>query len=306
MITDIHLPRRTRIRTATFPFRSRLSACPRVEAPHPRRRCSHSPGAAVSYARRRDPRRCVAQLPSRADRASRCSLRPLTGTLGVRLRGSTLREFRFAVGSRDGPRSTVWKCWVQGAEAYIAGRLFGSEAKISLHSTGECQWSCTDTWVRRDPNRRNADRHIAKWKVVYPQDNTALLAFRVAIPLSELRTDAVQPGQKRAFWVGNAPAGSTVEFCFYFTRELHGPPATDSNPALRHVASLRLRDGRWLVTFVWLRSLLAVDVTAARDAAVTQACEAGVLVRPEHRIALFALPTADTSAAVLEVRATDA
>lgn len=200
----------------------------------------------------------------------------------------------------------MWKCWVQGDEAYIAGRLFGSEAKISLHFTGECQWSCTDMWVRRDPSRRNADRHIAKWKVVYPQDNTALLAFRVAIPVSELRPEPLQPGQKKAFWVGNAPAGSTVEFRFYFTRELAGPPATDSNPALRHVASLHLRDRRWLVTFVWLRSLSAVDVTAARDAAVTQAREAGVQIRPEHRIALFALPTPDASAAVLEVCATDA
>ncbi len=186
----------------------------------------------------------------------------------------------------------MWKCWVQGAEAYITGRLFESEAKISLHSTGECQWSRTDTWVQRDPNRRNADRHIAKWKVVYPQDNTAFLAFRVAVPVSELRPEPVQSGQKRAFWIGNAPADSTVEFCFYFTRELDGPPVTNSNPALRHLASLRLRDGRWLVTFVWLRSLSAVDVIAARGAAVTQAREAGVQVRPGHRIALFAPPTA--------------
>lgn len=228
------------------------------------------------------------------------------GALGVRLRGSALREFRFAVGSKDGPRSTVWKCWVQRDEAYITGRLFGTEAKISLHSSGDCQWSCTDTWVRRDPSRRNADRHIARWQLTYPQDNNAVLAFRVAVPVSELRPEQVQPDQKKAFWIGNAPAGSTVEFCFYFTRECDGSPATVSNPALGHVASLRLHDGRWLVCFVWLRSLSAVDVAAARDAAVTQVRGAGVQVNVEHRIALFALPTANTSAAVLEVCATAA
>ena len=215
-----------------------------------------------------------------------------------------MREFRFAVGSRSGPRSTVWKCWVQGAEAYIAGRLFGSEAKFSLHSSGECQWSCTDAWVQRDPSRRNADRHIARWQVNYPRDNNAILAFRVAVPVSELRAEPLPPDQKKAFWIGNGPAGSTVEFCFYFTRGLEDPPATDSNPALRHVASLRLRDRRWLVAFVWLRSLSAVDIAAARDAAVAQAREAGVQVRAEHRIALFALPTSDASAAALEVCAT--
>lgn len=216
-----------------------------------------------------------------------------------------MREYRFAVGSRDGPRSTVWKCWVQGAEAYISGRLFGSEAKVSLHSSGDCQWSCTDAWVQQDSNRRNADRHIAKWQLAYPQDNDALLAFRVAVPASELRVEPLDAGQKKVHWVGNAPIGSTVEFCFYFTRALPGPPATNGNPALRHMASLPMRDGRWLVVFVWLRSLSAGDVATARDAAVQQAREAGVQVRAEHRIALFALPTAKTTAAVLEVCAAE-
>lgn len=217
-----------------------------------------------------------------------------------------MREFRFAVGWKNGPRSTVWKCWVQGAETYIAGRLFGSEAKISLHSSGDCQWSCTDRWVQSHPDRRNADRHIAKWQLTYPQGNDALLAFRVAVPVSELRPQPRPPSHKKALWVGNAPVGSTVEFCFYFTRALCSPPATDSNSTLRHVASLPLRDGRWLVAFVWLRSLSASDVAAARDAAATQARHAGIDVRAEHRIALFALPTAETSAAVLEVCATGA
>ncbi len=112
--------------------------------------------------------------------------------------------------------------------------------------------------------------------------------------------------QQEGIMVGSAPTGSTVEFCFYFTRALDGPPPTDGNPALRHIVSLGLRDGRWLVAFVWLRSLSAADIAAARDAAVDQARVAGVQVRAEHRLALFALPTAETSAAVLEVCATDA
>lgn len=195
---------------------------------------------------------------------------------------------------------------MQGSEVYIAGRLFGAEAKISLHSSGDCQWSCTDMWVRRDPNRRNADRHIAKWQLTYPHDNNAILAFRVAVPVSELRPQPIPLGQKKAFWIGNAPEGSTVEFCFYITRQLDEAPPAGGNSALRHLASLPLRNGRWLVVFVWPRSLSAVDVAAARDAAAAQAREAGVQVRQEHRIALFGLPTAETSAAILEVCATDA
>lgn len=140
--------------------------------------------------------------------------------------------------------------------------------------------------------------------MTYPQDNNAILAFRVAVPVSELRSEPITSSQKKAFWIGNAPVGSTVEFCFYFTRQLDYPPPTDGNPALRHIASLKLRDGRWLVVFVWLRSLSASDIAAARDAAVAQARADGIQVCAEHRLALFALPTAETSAAVLEVCAT--
>lgn len=219
---------------------------------------------------------------------------------------SALREFRFAVGSEDGPRSTIWKCWVSGAEAYISGRLFGGEAKVSLHSSGECQWSCTDTWVLNDPTRRNADRHIAKWRLAYPTDCNAVLAFRVAVPVSELRPEPLPTGQKKALWVGNAPQGSTVEFCFYITAKLEAAPPASSTAETRHLASLRLRDSRWLVVFVWLRSLSAKDIADARNDALAQAREAGVKVSSKHRIALFALPTGDTSAAVMEVCAPDA
>jgi hypothetical protein len=157
----------------------------------------------------------------------------------------------------------------------------------------------------RDSSRRNADRHIAKWHLAYPQDDNALLAFRIAVPVSELRLENTPLSRKKTHWVGNAPGGSTVEFCFYFTRALDGPPATEGNPELRHIASLQLRDGRWLVTFVRLLCLSATEIAAARDTAVAQARDDGVQVRAEHRLAMFALPTAETSAAVLEVCAID-
>lgn len=220
-------------------------------------------------------------------------------------RGIKLREFRFAVGSKEGPKSTVWKCWVQGDETYISSRLFGSQAKISLHSSGQCQWSYTDTWVHKAPIRRNADRHIAKWSIAFPQDDTALLAFRVAVPISELRSISWQAGQKKAMWVGNAPAESTVEFCFYFTRAFDALPTTDGNPALRHLASLQLRNRRWFVVFARLQSLSTTDIAAARQAAIAQARDAGIQVHPDFRLALFALPTTQHCAGLLEVSATD-
>jgi hypothetical protein len=123
----------------------------------------------------------------------------------------------------------VWKCCVHGNEAYIFGGLFGGEAKICLHSTGECLWSRTARWVLGDLNRRNSDRHIAKWQLKYPRDNLAYMAFRVSVPVSELRREPERPGQKKAFWIGSAPSGSTVVFFFYFNRKLDCPNLGGNN-----------------------------------------------------------------------------
>ena len=95
-------------------------------------------------------------------------------------------EARFALGTRHGPKSTVWKAWVQGDESYITSRMFGSDLKVSIHSSGECQWSCTDTWVKKQDRQRNALRHIVKWKISPPTTNQALMVFRVEIPVSEM------------------------------------------------------------------------------------------------------------------------
>jgi hypothetical protein len=94
-------------------------------------------------------------------------------------------EARFATGSRLGPRSTIWKAWVHGDEAYIASRMFGSDMKASFHSSGQCQWSATDTWVRRQKDVRNSERHVKRWQVSYPAGNEALLVLCVEIPGSE-------------------------------------------------------------------------------------------------------------------------
>lgn len=56
------------------------------------------------------------------------------------------KEFRFCVGEVTGERSTVWKIWVNKNDIYILSRMMGSDAKISLHASGCCQFSRTLKW----------------------------------------------------------------------------------------------------------------------------------------------------------------
>ena len=51
----------------------------------------------------------------------------------------TVHEARVAVGRADGMRSTVWKFAVRNSEIYVFTRMFGADAKVSFHSSGECQ-----------------------------------------------------------------------------------------------------------------------------------------------------------------------
>lgn len=201
-------------------------------------------------------------------------------------------EARFAVGSRSGPRSTIWKAWVHGDEAYIASRMFGSDMKVSLHSSGQCQWSATETWVRRQSSVRNADRHVHRWQVDLPEGSQALLAFRVEIPVSELRALPPPTDRKKVWWVSGAPAGATVRFLFYLTRPSDSdpapPPAVESQ--MRHLFSFQLRSTRWLVAFVEVISLSAADIARARASVTEQARAAGLVPSAEHRLSLFIQP----------------
>src|ERR1700730_15473135 len=43
---------------------------------------------------------------------------------------------RFAVGSREDVRSSVWRLWARGNDLYLAARSFAGTAKISFHQSG--------------------------------------------------------------------------------------------------------------------------------------------------------------------------
>jgi len=214
-------------------------------------------------------------------------------------------EARFALGSRAGPRSTIWKAWVAGNEAYIASRMFGSDMKVSFHSSGRCQWSATDTWVRRQGIVRNAERHVYRWQVTYPTGNEALLLFRVEIPETELRLLPAPTDHKKVWWVSGQPLGATVRFLFYMTRPTDAEPQPAPSEQRRHLFSLRLRDTRCLVCIVDLISLSATDLEAARSAAIAQAAAAGFVPGSQHRLSLFIQPPPEGGAqGLLELCAT--
>lgn len=168
--------------------------------------------------------------------------------------------------------------------------MFGSDMKASFHSSGQCQWSATDTWVRRQTGVRNAERHVKRWQATYPDGNEALLVFRVEIPASELRAQEPPRDKKKVWWVAGIPPGATARFLFYMTRPSDVDPGSLANTAFRHLFSLQLRNARWLVCFVELISLSAADTESARAAVLGQVKTAGLVPHADHRMSLFIQP----------------
>lgn len=204
----------------------------------------------------------------------------------------TRKEARFAVGTRTGPRSTIWKAWVHNEEAYLASRMFGCDLKVSLHSSGACHWSATDHWVRSQPAVRNADRHIVRWQVTHPHGPESLLLLRVAIPVSEVRVLPPPTDRKKVFWVDGAPPESTVQFLFYLTRPLDREPSAPSTDRMRHLFSLGLRNRRWLVVFVEVISLSPEDLAHARRTVRAELAAKAPPPSGDLRMCLFSEPSA--------------
>ena len=215
-------------------------------------------------------------------------------------------EARFALGTRHGPKSTVWKAWVQGDESYITSRMFGSDLKVSIHSSGECQWSCTDTWVKKQDRQRNALRHIVKWKISPPTTNQALMVFRVEIPVSEMRPTPPPTDKKKVFWIDNVPEGATVRVIFYLTIPSASDPAVGRDLPHRHLFSLRLRNKRWLIALLDLISLSAGDLATARAAVQEQLRGLGHKPSSDHRSSLFIQPSKGAPHGLLELCPTEA
>lgn len=196
-------------------------------------------------------------------------------------------EVRIAVGSPTGRRSTVWKFFVQKNEIYILSRMFGSDAKVSLHSTGECQWSATGTWVKKVPGRRNAERHITKWVMPRPSGLTALHVFQVRIPETELRIIDVAENLHSVEWLPVPPKGHSVSLECYITPKSQYDPAPLANLPCPHLFSLPLADGRWFTVLHHNPPLDGKGLESLRNQMNVQAMAAGIQPKPEHRGSAF-------------------
>lgn len=124
---------------------------------------------------------------------------------------------RFAVGSVDGPRSSVWRAWVpkNKSDLYVSTRQLGSAIKVSLHEPGPARIALTTEWIRRSgfsPPAGQDKRLAVEW-----QRPRSRAPDKVARPLTIIVPwDEVRERQQRASndicWVDPPVEGMAVHF----------------------------------------------------------------------------------------------
>ena len=166
-------------------------------------------------------------------------------------------------------------------------RMFGSDCKVSLHSTGDCQFSATDSWVTRIAGRRNADRHMTKWSLPRPIGSAAAHVFQVRIPETELRVSEVAENLAAVRWLSVPPQGHTVSLECYFTPISENDPALTSKLPCPHLFSLHLADGRWFTVLHNVPPLDGKDLQPMRNQMNARARTLGIEPRAEQRGCLY-------------------
>ncbi len=198
------------------------------------------------------------------------------------------KEYRLAVGTSAGRRSTVWKFEVRKNDIYIFTRMFGSDAKVSLHETGACQWSATDIWVKKDAGRTNADRHFMKWLMPRPNGTASQHIFQVRIPETELRViDAPKENLSKVQWLPAPTPGHSVSIECYITPISQDDPAVTAKLPHDHLFSLPLADGRWFVALHHTPPLDGKDMEPVRSEMNAKARAEDIEPKPEHRASAF-------------------
>lgn len=206
-------------------------------------------------------------------------------------RAQKANELRVCAGTRGSAQSCIWKIWTRGNDTYISCSTYGGDVKVSLHESGQSQWSKTDEWVKRqtEPSITNRQRHITKWNTPRPQPGKPISAFRIMIPGTELReppTSARQP--KTTLWLSGFPTDHTL--CIQLFVVACPDEAQHLPDEFRLLKCLPLKDGRTVIVVAELAIWTEFELSRLRAVLLKEAREHAAEIDSSARGHLFVEP----------------
>ncbi len=116
-------------------------------------------------------------------------------------------EFRFGIGSIEGPQSSTWKLWAYKDDIYLVQRsIFADKYKFSFHKSRNCRWA------EINPNKNGEQRKMFEWQ----RDETPLAGTNsccrlasLAFPTNHLSSAKTKKDSK-VHWLSPAPANQAT------------------------------------------------------------------------------------------------
>jgi hypothetical protein len=127
---------------------------------------------------------------------------------------------KIAVGIPNGVSSSLWTILPRQDDIYLWTWTSGGLHKVSLHATGDCQWSGNEKWVKENahPDFRNQDRHFEKWRQSDSDPGSLKILCRLLFPASDLsksnKDDKVR-ADNEVIWLPAPGAGQATEVNCY-------------------------------------------------------------------------------------------
>jgi hypothetical protein len=140
---------------------------------------------------------------------------------------------RFALGSADGPRSSVWS--VIGSrntdDVYVGARDTLPSAKLSLHESGKWRRAMTRQEAERQNLPDGGDRVMNRWEVPEPVADGWVHAVSIAIPSSSIQAipDPLKRPKKGTINFYEADPGSHQVRFDIFIKSVGAPDLTVEN-----------------------------------------------------------------------------
>lgn len=124
-------------------------------------------------------------------------------------------SLKIVVGTPSKASSTVWTISPKGDDVYLWTWLSGGQHKVSLHASGDCQWSGTEKWVKENahPDFRNQDRHFERWRPDRDSSGVTVLCQLLfpATDLSRFHQDDKVRADKDVLWLPPPGTGMATE-----------------------------------------------------------------------------------------------
>ncbi len=124
-------------------------------------------------------------------------------------------EFRWAIGSSDGLRSSAWRLWGNPkGDIYVAIRSHGAKIKASFHRDGKCQFGFTQDYAAAR-GLTGPSRHWQTWRL--PAD-PVVRVLQVMVPHSDLRP-LIDRKPQDLTWLPTPPEGSLAVASIFVTTQ---------------------------------------------------------------------------------------